>query len=53
MMIGGTASQDGNLAQLSMVSKEKPPIKTNLTRSGNLYFNIYSIKFISILFIKK
>ena len=24
---GGTASQDGNLAQLSKVSKEKPPKK--------------------------
>ena len=27
MMMGGTASQDGNLAQLSKVSKEKPPKK--------------------------
>ena len=27
MMMGGTASQDGNLAQLSKVRKEKPPIK--------------------------
>ena len=37
MMMGGTASQDGNLAQLSKVSKGKPPIKRNLTRSGNLF----------------
>ena len=28
MMMGGTASQDGNLAQLSKVSKEKPPTET-------------------------
>ena len=27
MMMGDTASQDGNLAQLSKVSKEKPPKK--------------------------
>ena len=27
MVMGGTASQDGNLAQLSKVSKEKPPKK--------------------------
>ena len=27
MMMGGTARQDGNLAQLSKVSKEKPPKK--------------------------
>ena len=27
MMMGGTASQYGNLAQLSKVSKEKPPKK--------------------------
>ena len=33
MLMGGTASQDGNLAQLSKVSKEKPPIKRNLTSS--------------------
>ena len=35
--MGGTASLDGNLAQLSKVSKYKPPIKRNLTRSGNLF----------------
>ena len=34
---GCTASQNGNLAQLSKVSKEKQPIKRNLTRSGNLF----------------
>ena len=28
-MMSGTASQDGNLAQLSKVSKEKSPIKKN------------------------
>ena len=28
--MGGTASQDGNLAQLSKVSKEKPPKKETL-----------------------
>ena len=33
MMMGGTASQDGNLAQLSKMSKEKPPVKRNLTWS--------------------
>ena len=27
MMMDGTAIQDGNLIQLSKVSKEKPPIK--------------------------
>ena len=45
---GGTASQDGNLAPLSKVSKEKPPIKRNLTRSGN-HFTIYlSFKYIPL-----
>ena len=34
MMMGGTASQDGNLAQLSKVSKEKPPIKKLLKASS-------------------
>ena len=33
----GTASQDRNLGQLSKVSKEKPTIKRNLTRSRNLF----------------
>ena len=30
MMMGGTASQGRNLAQLSKVSEEKPPIKKTL-----------------------
>ena len=40
IMMGGTASQDGNSAQLSKVSKEKPPIKRNLTRFGNLFWMV-------------
>ena len=30
MIIGDTASEDGNLVQLSKVSEEKPPIKETL-----------------------
>ena len=37
MIVGGTASQDGTLSQLSKVSKEKTLIKRNLTRSGNFF----------------
>ena len=37
MMMGGTASQDGNLAQLSMVSKKKK----KLTRSKPLLSSIW------------
>ena len=37
MIFGGIASQDGSLAQLSKVSKEKSPIKRKLTRSENLF----------------
>ena len=36
--MGGTVSQDGNLAQLSKASKKKT-IKKNLIRSGNLFLN--------------
>ena len=36
--MGGTVSQKQNaLAQLSTVSKQKPPLKRNLTRSENLF----------------
>ena len=35
--MGGTASQDRNLTQLGKVSKKKPPIEKNLSRSGNLF----------------
>ena len=36
-MMGGTASQDGNFAQLTKLSKEKPPINRNFTRTGNFF----------------
>ena len=43
MMMGGTASQYGNLAQLSKVSKEKPPKKETSpgpeTFSNNTFIN--------------
>ena len=36
-MMGGTASQERNLAQLSKEIKEKPLIKENLTKFINLF----------------
>ena len=40
-MMGGTASQDGNLAEQSKVSKEKSPIK----RKEKKFTKIIGVKF--------
>ena len=42
MVMGGTASQDGNLAQLSKVSKEKPPKKETVCLFGEKWRSFFN-----------